>query len=116
MVGSSGKIASRSLKLARFIFGVTGYAVMSSAGNGGKMVMPVGCAGNQVFSRPRGKITGIRSWIGGMPEIGTRNSILLPDSSREFFPIMLVDADVDDSRRVRKADETRKLRSGDCGD
>lgn len=47
---SSGAIAAGSLKRALFIFGVTGYAVMSSAGNSGKTVMPVGVAGNHSFS------------------------------------------------------------------
>jgi hypothetical protein len=58
---AAGAIASGTLKLALFIFGVTGYAVMSSAGNGGNIVMPVGVAGNQVFSRPSGKMAGMRS-------------------------------------------------------
>jgi hypothetical protein len=33
IAGSNGRMASGSLKRALFVFGVTGYAVMSSAGN-----------------------------------------------------------------------------------
>jgi hypothetical protein len=33
IAGTSGAMAAGSLKLPRFIFGVTGYAVISSAGN-----------------------------------------------------------------------------------
>ena len=54
------------LKVALFILGVTGYAVSNSEGKGGKMNMPDGFGGSQFFSRPSGRMTGIRSWIGRM--------------------------------------------------
>ena len=31
-------------------------------------------------------------------------------------PVIVIDAHIDDSRRLRKADETGKLSGGDCGD
>ena len=40
--------------------------VMSSEGNGGKTIMPDGLGGSQLFSRPSGRMTGMRSWIGCM--------------------------------------------------
>ena len=61
IVRSSGAMAMGSLNRALFIFDVTGYAVMSSAGNGGRSTMPEGCAANHCFSRPSGKMTGMRS-------------------------------------------------------
>jgi len=44
---------------------------MSSGGNGGKDVMPDGDAGSQVFSRPSGKITGMRSCTGRITSLAS---------------------------------------------
>ena len=53
-------MAGGLLKVARFIFGVTGWLVRSSGLMRENMNMPVGSGGSQAFSRPSGRMTGIR--------------------------------------------------------